>query len=68
MEEQPKASAWQGGWSAGGLGGQGCPWRDLISLQELSGATATGDERQICYVLKAAEAGWMLRPSSVPAV
>ena len=28
-------------------------------------AKATGGERQICYKLKAGEAGWILRPSSV---
>jgi hypothetical protein len=54
--------------------------RSPISLQALSGATARGYQgpdrfsvvkgclRQICYRLKAAEAGWILRPSSVPAV
>ena len=30
-----------------------------------SNAKATGGERQICYKLKAGEAGWILRPTSV---
>jgi hypothetical protein len=30
-----------------------------------SNAKATGGERQICYKLKAGEAGWILRPASV---
>lgn len=30
-----------------------------------SNARATGGERQICYKLKAGEAGWILRPTSV---
>lgn len=30
-----------------------------------SNAKATGGERQICYGLKAGEAGWILRPTSV---
>ena len=70
--------AW--GWSVGGLSGLGWPsGAPPISLQDLSGATARGYQgpdrftvvkgclRQICYMLKAPEAGWILRPSSVPA-
>jgi hypothetical protein len=30
-----------------------------------SNAKASGGERQVCYKLKAAEAGWILRPASV---
>jgi hypothetical protein len=30
-----------------------------------SNAKARGGQRQICYKLKAGEAGWLLRPTSV---
>ena len=38
-----------------------------ITLPELTGvnAQATGGQRQICYELKAGEAGFILRPTSV---